>query len=161
MNAKTVLLTFYACRMPDGMKTFNDDGSPNHDVVETGIDMTKRPPLLNIVFTTNDADLSFSKMCKVMRQSYLRNTDDTTHEAFGKLLDTVRRIYVTANQTRHFVVHEDDDTLIEKSMPFVPHTDEADLEATAMQTIRAGAFVATDTDICMLRLVDATETYHV
>jgi hypothetical protein len=161
MNAKTVLLAFYACRMPDGMRAFNDDGSPNHDVVETGIDMTRRQPLLNIVFTTNDNNLSFSKMCKVMRQSYLRNKDDFTHEAYGKLLDTIRRIYVTANQTRHFVIHEDDDTLIEKSMPFVPHTAETDLEACAMQTMRAGAFVATETDICMLRLVDATETYHV
>lgn len=159
MADRTYLMVFYTCKMPAGISPYNDDGSPNERAVQAGIEMTKRAPLLNLVFTASDnRPITIKRLHAAMRGSYLNNADDAKQEAFGNLLDTLRRVYIGANGTYHY--YRDDNDTLEHAIEY-PNLDRADIELMAIDTIRTGAFVADDENICMVRLVEVCATYKI
>lgn len=157
---KTYLLVFYLCEMPDGMVAFTDSGSPNPDVIETGIEMTKRTPMLNLVFNAQDGRVTFTKMCEAMRHTYATTADDREQEVFGKLLDTLRRVYLNQDKMHHYVRYEDSDECFEQQDASSDVVGCKNSDHLALDTIRTGAFVADETHICMVRLVDVAGAYN-
>lgn len=161
MTDRTYLMVFYSCKMPAGIMPYNDDGTPNELAVQAGINMTKRAPLLNLVFTTVDNQpLTIKRLHTAMRSSYLNNQDDQKHEAFGNLLDTLRRVYVGANTTYHYV-RDEDNSLEQVDLDDALSSLDGNIDEIAIETIRTGAFVADDENICMVRLVEVSATYKI
>lgn len=135
------VLQFSWCKVPDSKSMHNENGEPNGSLaVELGQQLAARGPMLSCVFYNNGEDTpTVSQLHKAVQSEYMVAEDQKTHETYGMLLDTLRRLHL--NEIA------------------LSHMDEEEVQAMAESytapltlPLNAGALVASEDVVCMLYL---------